>query len=433
LGRTNCFDPGKIAYLPADGIGSIIREQAFLCWRRVGRKGGSFVRMVSRGRIVYFCVLTLLFWFADYAFAAYLSTYAARMTSSVALVGVMLGSYGWAQILLRVPIGILSDKMNNRRLFIQIGCIVNCLSAFGLWLSPNIFWLIVCRALNGVAVSTWVTITVLFGSYYTPDESVRALSIINACNFGGSLLASVGGVVVSGMWDIRATFLLAGVVGVVPMVMSFGLKEKNLDKTPLRFSELFAVGKTKWVMAVSCIGVLCQLMSYATALGFTPQLVLRLGADESAVGYVLLVFMAGGVLSSFFAGRLFIRPFGARNSLVALMALQAVTTILQPLAQSQAVLWVLVFFSGVARGTSMSLMLGLVIKPFPYRKQAAAMGFFQSVYSVGIFLGPMIAGALVQGMGLDAAFYICGALGLIAPLLGKKLLQDERSMTLRYD
>jgi MFS family permease len=390
------------------------------------------VRTVSKGRIVSFCVLTLLFWFADYAFVAYLSTYAAQMTDSIALVGVMLGSYGWAQILLRIPVGVLSDKMNNRRLFIQIGCVVNCLSAFGLWLAPNIFWLIVFRALNGVAVSAWVTISVLFGSYFSPDESVKALSVINSCNFGGSLLASIGGIIVSGIWDIRATFLLAGIVGIVPVVMSFFIKEKKIDKTPLRFSELFAVGKTKWVMTISVIGILCQLMSYATAMGFTPQLVLRMGASQTAVGYILLVFLAGGIPFSMFAGTLFIKPFGARNSLVALMALQAVTTIIQPFAPSEAVLWILVFLSGLARGTSMSLMLGLVIKPFPYRKQAAAMGFFQSVYSVGIFLGPMIAGGIVEGIGLDAAFYICGALGLIAPLLGLTLLQDERTLRRSY-
>lgn len=71
-------------------------------------------------------------------------------------------------------------------------------------------------------------------------------------------------------------------------------------------------------------------------------------------------------------------------------------------------------------------MLGLVVLPFPYEKQAAAMGFYQALYSLGITLGPTLAGFVMQSNGLDAGFYVITLIGLAAPVIGITLLSDER-------
>jgi MFS family permease len=82
--------------------------------------------------------------------------------------------------------------------------------------------------------------------------------------------------------------------------------------------------------------------------------------------------------------------------------------------------------NGIARGTAQALMMSLVVMPFHYTRQSAAMGFFQAIYSVGIVAGPTIAGIVTAFAGLNTAFYILGALGLIAPILGLIMLPDER-------
>lgn len=382
--------------------------------------------MTNKLRIWLYCIMTMLFWFANYAFVPYLSTVAAKMTDSAALIGLMLGAYGWAQLILRVPVGIISDRHNNRRIFIQIGCILNSLSALGFYFAPTIFWMIVCRALNGMTVSVWVAMSVLFNSYFDRKDAVKALTLLSACNLLGQMFASIVSLPVTAAYGVNASFLLAALAGIIPVLISLTLKDKVLDRKPLHLKTLFAVGKTKWVLVISAMAILCQTMTFATTTGFTPQLALKLGAKPSMLAWILLLSTMGGAIFSLLSSTFFVERFGARNSLIFLLFLQAVTSFVQPLAPSLMTLLSIVFINGIARGTSISLMLGLVIMPFPYEKQTAAMGFYQAFYSLGIILGPTIAGAVMQVSGLAAGFYVIGSIGLAAPLLGLFFIPDER-------
>lgn len=381
-------------------------------------------------RIFLYCVMTTFFWFSGYAYVPYLSTYGASMTQSAALVGFMLGAYGWAQLVLRIPIGIISDRLNNRRVFIRIGCMLLSVSAFGFYLAPGINWLIACRALTGVSASVWVAISVLFGSYFDKASGVKALTLLNACNLLGQMLASIVVMPVTATYGIRSSFLVAAVAGIIPLLISFTLKDRKLERKPLQLTALLAVGRTRWVLGVSTMCILSQLMTFATNTGFTPQLALALGAKPSVLSWILLISTAGGAIVSFLSPRFLIDRFGALNTVVFLLAVQSVTCLLQPLAPTLTVLLGIVFFSGLARGTAVSLMLGLVIMPFPYEKQAAAMGFYQALYSLGIILGPTIAGAVMQTGGLAMGFYVIGLLGLMAPLVGLALIREKRALAL---
>lgn len=380
----------------------------------------------KKTRIWLFYIMTLFFWFANYAFVPYLSAYAAGLTQSTALVGIMLGSYGWAQLTLRIPIGILSDRYNNRRIFIRLGCLAAIIAAAGLYWSPNILWLIVFRTMSGVSVSVWVVMSVLFNANFERGEAVKAMTLLNTFNLLGQMFASIIAMPVTAAYGVRSSFLLAALAGIIPMGISLTLKDKPVDRKPLAFGVLLAVGRTPWVLAVSLMAIISQTMSFATTSGFTPQIALRLGAQPSVLAWIQLVATLGGAIFSMISSRLFVNRFGARNSLVVLLTIQAITCALQPMATSLPVLLLIVFFNGLARGTSLSMMLGLVVLPFPYEKQAAAMGFYQALYSLGITLGPTIAGAVMQASGLDAGFYVISLIGLLAPIIGITMLTDER-------
>jgi len=56
-----------------------------------------------------------------YAYVPILSPYAESLGASYKMVGMIIGSYGFTQMLLRIPLGIISDKMGNRKLFIISG------------------------------------------------------------------------------------------------------------------------------------------------------------------------------------------------------------------------------------------------------------------------------------------------------------------------
>jgi MFS family permease len=96
-------------------------------------------------------------------------------------------------------------------------------------------------------------------------------------------------------------------------------------------------------------------------------------------------------------------------------------------------LYVMVALNGLVRGASTSILMGLVILPFSYERQSAAMGFYQAVYAIGITLGPMIAGFVMDLSGITAAFIVIGLIGLIAPVIGLTMIGDERKGVPEYD
>ncbi len=83
-----------------------------------------------------FALATFLFWASLYLFVPILPVYAESLGASLTMVGVVIGSYGIAQLLLRVPIGLVADAYGQRKLLAQGGIVAACLGALLMWLAP---------------------------------------------------------------------------------------------------------------------------------------------------------------------------------------------------------------------------------------------------------------------------------------------------------
>src|SRR5690606_20416128 len=95
----------------------------------------------------------------------------------------------------------------------------------------------------------------------------------------------------------------------------------------------------------------------------------------------------------------------------------AVVSIVIPLVTDLPLLYVTQVFNGFALGLLIPLLMGIAIQEVPKNKYATAMGFFQSFYAFGIFLGPFIAGKFTQRNGLEIVFYLAGFLALLGMVL----------------
>jgi len=64
---------------------------------------------------ILFSVIIILFWFSLYIYVPQLSNYAKELGASYRLIGLIGSAYGFSQTILRIPLGILSDKLRNRK------------------------------------------------------------------------------------------------------------------------------------------------------------------------------------------------------------------------------------------------------------------------------------------------------------------------------
>ena len=69
--------------------------------------------------------------------------------------------------------------------------------------------------------------------------------------------------------------------------------------------------------------------------------------------------------------------------------------------------------------------MGLSIREISGEDRATAMGVFQAVYAIGMFAGPMTAGAVADWLGLGGAFILSGGVSVIAALTALALIKQK--------
>src|SRR5690554_2198278 len=135
-----------------------------------------------------FILVTTLYWTSLYIYVPILSPYVESLGATYTFVNIVLGSYGLMQILIRLPLGILSDRMRVRKPYIALGLLTSALSCLCFALTDQLGWTLVARAIAGISASTWVAFAVLYASYFLKHESTRAMGIISLVTVLGQLL-----------------------------------------------------------------------------------------------------------------------------------------------------------------------------------------------------------------------------------------------------
>ncbi len=88
---------------------------------------------------------------------------------------------------------------------------------------------------------------------------------------------------------------------------------------------------------------------------------------------------------------------------------------------------------GIGAAAIMSLSLALMVGAVPERMRAAAIGIWGGVTGLGVALGPVVGGAVVQGWHWSAIFWLNVPVGLIAVPLALLALPNEFGARVRSD
>lgn len=68
------------------------------------------------------------------------------------------------------------------------------------------------------------------------------------------------------------------------------------------------------------------------------------------------------------------------------------------------------------------MMLALIIMGVPHKYQTIRMGFLQSIYSIGLSIGPMLSGILTTHMSTRNCAFIMGGVVLLLAIFCKWLV-----------
>ncbi|MEW9671812.1 MFS transporter [Ammoniphilus sp. 3BR4] len=372
----------------------------------------------ARNRSI-FLVVSFILWFSHFLYVPILSPYAESKGGSYTFIGVVLGSYGLMQFLFRLPLGIFSDLVKCRRPFIIFGMLTSVSSCLTFALTDSLGWVLVSRALAGIAAATWVAFTVLYASYFSERDVHRAMGDISFIVVLAQLLGmSLSGYLVD-EWGWKTPFWMGGMIALMGMVLAFFIFEpkEGIMRSPIQWKDLAPVLKDPLLLKVSLLSILAHSIIFTTMFGFIPTYALGIGLQASDLTLIVFSFMIPHAIATLFMGWVLVPIFGKWNSLVIAFILSALFTLATPFADTR--VWLCIFqgFNGFSLGLLFPLLLGIAIESIPHEKRATAMGVYQALYAVGMFVGPFLAGLLNSVLGIAAGFYFVGLMGLLAAVL----------------
>ena len=345
-----------------------------------------------------------------------------------ALLGLAMGIYGLTQGLLQLPYGMASDRFGRKRVIV-LGLLVFAVGSFWAASATDLQGLLLGRSLQGAgAVSAAVT---AFLADLTRDEvRTKAMAMVGASiglMFALSLVlapvlaAAVG---LAGLFAITGTLALLGVA-----VVLWGAPSEPPRRPQAPRGRLGAVLRDAALLRLN-LGVFVLHAVQLAMWVAVPALLVQAGLDKAQHWQVYLPAVLGSfvLLGGLFA--LERRGHLKKVFLAAILMVGLVQLGLLVVASGTPRLGMLagllfVFFCGfnVLEATQPSLVSRLA----PASVRGTAMGVYNTLQSLGFFVGGWAGGALVKAWGSPVLFLVCAAAMALWWLLALPMSAPGRS------
>ena len=331
-----------------------------------------------------------------------------------ALLGLAMGIYGLTQGVLQLPFGMASDRFGRKRVIV-LGLLIFALGSFWAAAATDLHGLLIGRSLQGAgAVSA--AVTALLADLTRDEVRTKAMALVGASiglMFAVSLVLApvlAEAVGLSGLFGITGTLALLGVAVVVwgaaaaPAMVPGQARGRLVDV--LRHAGLMRLNFGVFVLHAVQLAMWVAVPALLVQAGLPKDHHWQVYLPAVLASFVLM----GGMFALERRGHLK-KVFLAAIALIALvqagLLVQAWGTArLWPLT-----LWLFAFFCGfnILEATQPSLVSRLA----PVSVRGAAMGLYNTLQSLGFFVGGWLGGWLVKSWGSPALFLCCAAAMLI--------------------
>lgn len=335
-------------------------------------------------------------WSATSFYTPYLTPELLGMKVSATIAGVIVACRPLAQMFARVPLGIRSARRGTHKQMIVAGTGCGSLAAIVMYFFPTPAMICVGCAIAGFAGASYVGITVLYRQYFGATQGEKAMGTLGTVVEAGSLMSYVVGGILYQHGGIRALFLAGACVAFVGFVASFFVKDVQLPRGNETVKSTFALLKNR-VLAVSTIlTIMIKILAFGTVFSFTPKLAQDLGANGTQLGIINALFMAASMIGSFFVATRAGRKVGdVRMCIIGFVMLCFYCGTL-PFMRSLPSFMVVQFTGGLGYEALSAVLMANCVRTLAPDQKAAGMGLYQALYSLGMFLGSVIVGSLVD-------------------------------------
>ena len=360
----------------------------------------------------------------EFVIVGLIPTMAEDLNVSLPSAGLLVSLYALGVAIGAPVLTALTGRWNRKSLLLSVMLlfVVGNLLA---WQAPGYNTLVMARILTGLAHGVFFSIgSTIATGLVSKEKAASAIAIM----FTGLTVALVTGVPLGtyiGQWfGWHTTFLVVAILGVLALLGSAVLIPKNLKQaTPATFTEQLTVLTQPRLLLVYAMTAVGYGGTFVAFTYLAPILEQVSGFAPSAIGLIMLVYGLSVAIGNIFGGKMADRmgPVKALQiifSALALVLLAFTFTAAQPLA---AVITVLIW-GAFAFGNVPGLQVYVVQLAEKYTPNAVdvASGLNIAAFNVGIAIGSIVGGVVVESMTLMDTSWI-GALIVLGAILLTRL------------
>ena len=348
-----------------------------------------------------------------------LPLYAQSFGVGAAAVGSMVMVFGIARMVVNVPAGQWTERFGRKRLLV-IGPLLNAAGALGLAFAGSFAQLLLWRVVQGVGSAVVTTAAMIAVADISSRENRgRIMSM-----YQGSLLLGAGagpafGGILADAYGVRAPFLVFAVLTVLAALWALlRIPETRPDPEETDPAQIDAVPipppRLRDVMMTMMRDRNFVLISAVTlGIFFTRsggQMTLLpllghnvLGMSESQIGVAFTLIAACNLASLYAAGTLADR-LGRKAVIVPSGIITALSITLFMVTGSVEAFFLNALLLGIGTGLGGPAPAAYATDIVPRAHLGPAMGLYRSISDLGLVIGPVMLGTIVDLWGYDLAF-----------------------------
>ncbi len=343
--------------------------------------------------------------FTGHLISSNLGNYMGAYGSSMTVIGLVIGSLAIAEVILKTPFGILSDRVGKLKLMLGgLALLVIVSLMFPLFQTPLLLFVI--RFMQGIAIAAFsTTSTALVADLFT-DRKGEAMGTYNSLKGAGYALGPILGGLVTQYFDFFDTFLLCAIAAAAVLVLCFISVRESFTPPKKKQSVGLMLKESNKLDFFSCYFIgMSGMLAFYSIISFLPVYGTQNNIGAGVTGAILGAQAVVYVLAQYYSGKLADR-YGSRFPIMLGSVSLAAGVLLIALVPDPIVWGAAVILSGLGISALWVVSNSYLAYAAPSAIMGTVMGLSGTFKEVGDGGGPILIGFLGDYIGLKGAF-IC--------------------------
>ena len=347
--------------------------------------------------------------------------FARELGASGFALGMIIAAFSVTRGLLQPVVGNLSDKW-GRKGFLMAGLLIYGMVGLLIPMAKDVNHLILIRGFHGVGSAMIVPIGMAYMSLLAPaGQESRYMSYLNVAIFCGIGCGPIIGGSLSDLWGLPSVFYTMAGLSLIALLLVMIYMPRQVAGVEGEKGD-FVKSLIRMVRSRKTAGIL--LARYATmiimvpSMAFIPLLMSEWpGVTGLQIGFVIACrTLVNAVLQVPF-GKLADKYSKRRIFIVSCLMISVIVYCI-PFCQTVAVMAVVYLLLGSVEAAIWAVLGGYAsLEAKAHYGHGTMMGMFGFAMSGGVFTGAVLAGTVMDGFGIAAAYRVTGVVVLLLSLV----------------